>query len=355
MIVVYRYRVKSNERTLNRWSRAVNFVWNYANDRQKDALRFGRRWLTGFDLNKLTSGSSKELGLHSGTVNATCEQYAKSRHQHKKPYLRYRGKKSLGWVPMKGRDLRLLEGGKFKFAGTDFRVAYSRDIPDGAVIKDGTCFAQDSLGHWYLSVVLDIHTQALADTGKQVGIDLGLKEFAALSTGEVVEAPRLYRAAEERLAAAQRAGKTKQAKRIHKKIANQRNDFHHKLSRMIVNENDVIAVGNVSASGLAKTSLSKSVLDAGWSSFRQMLRYKSEHAGRIYKEVNEAFSSRVCSSCGSIPETSPKGAKDLGVRQWVCGDCGTKHDRDVNAARNILSKLIAGLGHETPGGGIPGL
>jgi len=353
MITVYKFRVKSNERTLNRWARACNFVWNFANDRQKDALRFGRRWLTGFDLNKLTSGASKELGVHSGSINAVCEQYAKSRSQHKKPYLRYRGKKSLGWVPIKGRDLRFVGDKKFRFAGVDFRVALSRPIPDGAVIKDGTCFTQDSLGHWYLSIVLEVKQEVLPSTGKSVGIDLGLKDFATMSDGEAVEAPRIYRALEERLATAQRAGHTKQVKRIHKKIANQRNDFHHKLSRKLVNENDVIAVGNVNASGLAKTKLSKSVLDAGWSSFRSMLRYKSEYAGRIYEEVNEAYTSRVCSSCGSIPETSPKGAKDLGVRSWTCCECGTTHDRDVNAARNILSKFTFGLGHETPGGGIP--
>ena len=106
MILVYRYRVKSLHGLLNKQSRAVNFIFNFCNDRQKDALRFGRRWHSGFDLNKLTAGSSKELGLHSGTVNAVCEQYAKSRSQKKRPYLRYRGKKSLGWVPLKGRDIK---------------------------------------------------------------------------------------------------------------------------------------------------------------------------------------------------------------------------------------------------------
>ena len=125
MILVYRYRVKSLNGLLNKQSRAVNFVWNFCNDRQKDALRFGRRWHTGFDLNKLTTGSSKELGLHSGTVNAVCEQYAKSRSQKKRPCLRYRGKKSLGWVPLKGRELKR-EGDAFRFAGNTFRVFNSR-------------------------------------------------------------------------------------------------------------------------------------------------------------------------------------------------------------------------------------
>ena len=115
MILVYRYRVKSLNGLLNRQARAVSYVWNYCNDRQKDALRFGRHWHTGFDLNKLTAGSSKELGLHAGTINAICEQYAKSRAQKKRPFLRYRGRKSLGWVPLKGRDLKR-EGNAFRFA-----------------------------------------------------------------------------------------------------------------------------------------------------------------------------------------------------------------------------------------------
>jgi hypothetical protein len=95
MLLVYRYRVKARTGLLNKQARAVNCVWNYCNDRQKDALRYGRRWLTGFDLNRLTAGSSKELGLHSGTVNAVCEQYAKSRAAKKRPSLRYRGRRSL--------------------------------------------------------------------------------------------------------------------------------------------------------------------------------------------------------------------------------------------------------------------
>ncbi|RQU84981.1 transposase, partial [Burkholderia cenocepacia] len=116
MILVYRYRVKSLNGLLNKQSRAVNYVWNFCNDTQKHALKWNKKWPTGFDLNVLTTGSSKALGIHSGTINATCEQYAKSRSQHRRPYLRYRGRKSLGWVPLKGRDLKR-EGDAFRFAG----------------------------------------------------------------------------------------------------------------------------------------------------------------------------------------------------------------------------------------------
>jgi len=124
---------------LNEQACAVNFVWNFCNDRQKDALRFGRQWLTGFDLNNLTAGSSKELGLHSGTINAICEQYAKSRSQHKRSFLRYRGRRSLGWVPLKGRDLKR-EGDAFRFASNTFRVFNSRQLSNGK-IKDGSSFS----------------------------------------------------------------------------------------------------------------------------------------------------------------------------------------------------------------------
>ena len=345
MVLVYRYRVKSLNGLLNQQSRAVNFVWNFCNDRQKDALRFGRRWHTGFDLNKLTTGSSKELGLHSGTVNAICEQYAKSRAQKKRPYLRYRGKKSLGWVPLKGREL--------KREGDAFRVFNSRALPAGK-IKDGTNFSRDNRGNWFLNIVIDVETVAagLRQPIKGVGIDLGLKEFATLSTGGKIEAQRIYRGAEQALAVAQRAHKKHRVKAIHAQIANRRNDFHHQLSTRIVREFDYIAVGNVCAAGLAKTRMAKSVLDAGWSSFRSQLAYKAVKHGAWFEEVNEAFSSQVCSNCGALPDSRPKGIADLGIRNWICSDCGCVHDRDVNAAKNILNKSGFRAGHGTPAVGI---
>lgn len=348
MILVYRYRVKSLNGLLNKQARACNFVWNFCNDRQKDALRFHRRWHTGFDLNKLTQGSSKELGLHSGTVNAVCEQYAKSRAQKKRPYLRYRGKKNLGWVPLKGRELKR-EGSAFRFAGNTFRVFDSRPLPEGK-IKDGTNFSKDSRGNWFLNIVIDVAV-APADArspGRGVGIDLGLKDFATLSTGEKIEAQRIYRGTEQALAVAQRAGKKRRVSAIHAKISNRRNDFQHKLSDRIVREFDYIAVGNVNAAGLAKTSMAKSVLDAGWSSFRSKLAYKAVKHGAWFEEVNERFTSQICSDCGCLPDSRPKGIAGLGIREWTCTECGAPHDRDVNAAKNILQR-----GHALLDVGIP--
>ena len=348
MILVYRYRVKSLNGLLNKQARAVSFVWNFCNDRQKDALRFGRKWHTGFDLNKLTAGSSKELGLHAGTINAVCEQYAKSRGQKKRPYLRYRGKKSLGWVPLKGRDIKETKDG-FHFHGREFRVFKSRDLPTGAKIKDGTNFSRDARGNWFLNVCIEVDQPQQRQMNNGVGIDLGLKSFAALSTGETIDNPRHFRALEEKLGKAQRARKKRQVANIHACIANSRRDFLHKLSHRIVGEFDYIAVGNVSASKLAKTSMAKSVADASWSSFRAMLAYKAVKHGAWYEEVNEAFSSVTCSSCNA--RSGPNGLKGLQVRQWVCAECGCVHDRDQNAALNILARH----GHVPPVVGIPAL
>ncbi|ABM36375.1 RNA-guided endonuclease InsQ/TnpB family protein [Polaromonas naphthalenivorans] len=353
MILVYRYRVKSLTGLLNQQSRAVNFVWNFCNDRQKDALRFGRPWHTGFDLNKLTSGASRELGLHSGTVNAVCEQYAKSRSQKKRPWLRYRGKKSLGWVPLKGRELKR-EGDAFRFAGNTFRVFNSRALPAGK-IKDGTNFSRDSRGHWFLNIVIEVQAVAadVRQPVKGVGIDLGLKDFATLSTGEKIKTQRIYRGAEQALAVAQRANKKKRVTAIHAQMAHRRNDFHHQLSTRLVREFDYIAVGNVNAAGLAKTTMAKSVLDAGWSSFRSQLAYKAVKHGAWFEEVSESYTTQTCSDCGALPDSRPKGIAGLGIRNWTCSECGGVHDRDVNAARNILKKFGSRAGHGTPAVGIP--
>jgi len=348
MILVFRYRVKSLNGLLNQLARKVNFVWNYCNDRQKDALRLGRRWLTGFDLNKLTTGSSKELGLHSGAINAVCEQYAKSRVQHRRPYLRYRGRKTLGWMPFKGRDLHR-EGNAFRFAGHAFRVFRSRPLPEGK-IKDGSCFACDSRGNWFLNIVIEVAEPPVRPPEHGVGIDLGLKDLAVLSTGAKVAAPGFYREAEAALALAQRAHKRRRVTAIQARTARCRLDFLHKASARIACSFDHIAVGNVNAAGLAQTSLAKSVLDAGWSSFRKMLAYKAVRHGARYVEVDERFTTQTCSNCGAMPDTRPKGIAGLGIREWRCSDCGVLHDRDLNAASNILRR-----GRATLAVGIPAL
>ena len=287
--------------------------------------------------------------MHSGTINAVGEQYAKSRSQKKRPWLRYRGRRSLGWVPLKGRDLKR-EGDAFRFAGQTYRVFHSRPLPDGK-IKDGTNFSADARGHWFLNITIEVVDAERREVRRGVGIDLGLKSFATLSTGEVIDNPRHFRALQERLGKAQRARKKRQAATLHARVANARRDFLHKLSHRLTRDFDYLACGNVSASKLARTTMAKSVADASWSSIRTMLRYKAIARGAWFEVVNESFSSQVCSSCGSLPPERPRGIADLGIRRWVCSACGCDHDRDVNAALNLLARS----GHRAPAEGISAL
>lgn len=343
MILTYRYRVKSLNGKLNRYARMVNFVWNYSNDCQKHALKWNKKWPGYFDLCKATSGAGPIMGLSANTVSHVCKQYVQSRTQKKRPYLRYRGNKSLGWIPVKGYDLKR-RGNAFRYYRDTFLVWSSRPLPEGK-IKDGTNFSQDARGNWYLNIVIEVTEVPERPVKNAVGIDLGLKDFAALSTGEVIENPRNFRVLEQKLATAQRARKKRQAKKIHAKIANRRRDHLHKLSHRLTNEFDHVVVGGVSSSALKKTKLAKSVSDAGWYTLKQMLAYKAIRTGARYEEVNEAYSTRTCSACGCI--SGPKGQQGLNERVWSCSECGTLHDRDVNAAVNILR-----LGQEPPAQGV---
>jgi IS605 OrfB family transposase len=141
---------------------------------------------------------------------------------------------------------------------------------------------------------------------------------------------------ERKLAKAQRGKKKRQAKGIYAKIKNKRMDDLHKATTKIADENKVIVVGNFGAKKLAKTRMAKSINDAATTMFKTMLKYKASARGRWYVEVDEANTTRTCSFCGVIPESSPKGVKGLSIREWVCCGCGAIHDRDVNAALNIL-------------------
>ena len=171
-----------------------------------------------------------------------------------------------------------------------------------------------------------------------------MKDFAALSNGKTVQAQQFYRNLEPALAVSQRAGNKQRTRAIHAKIANRRKDFLHKLSTRLVKENGAIFVGNVNAAGLAKTNMAKSVLDAGWSTFRTQLQYKGDSAGSWVREVNEAYSTQECSCCHA--RTGPKGLEGLGVRQWACINCGALHGRDTNAAQNIRARGLLELAKE---------
>lgn len=200
-------------------------------------------------------------------------------------------------------------------------------------------------GKYYISIQCEIEIDAPEQLPTEVGIDLGLKDFAIFSTGEKIEPQQHYRKAEKRLKRLQRRlskkklgsnnrdkAKAKLAK-AHEEVANQRRDFHHKLSRDLVNRFGFIGFENLHVKGMVKNhNLAKSISDAGWSQFVWMCEYKQDWNGGEVGYVDRFFpSSKLCSCCGSINHDLK-----LKHRVWTCQGCGTVHDRDDNASTNIL-------------------
>ena len=201
--------------------------------------------------------------------------------------------------------------------------------------------------HWFISVSVDVPTQTPPPQppgGGPVGVDVGLTTFAALSTGERIEAPKPLRMAIRRLRRASRwhSRKAKGSRnrrkacmclaKVHRRIKNIRNDFTHKLSTRLAKTHSRIGVEDLNVKGMLKNhKLARAISDAGWSEFRRQLAYKTQLYGSELVVFDRFYpSSKACSRCGCIAEKMP-----LSVREWTCPECGAAHDRDLNAAKNL--------------------
>jgi putative transposase len=324
---------------LNAAAIEVNQVFNFANEAARAAATrtdLKRKWLSGFDLCKLTAGASEHFQrIGADTIQRICVEYAQKRAAAKRLKLRWRvsygARRSLGWIPLKAASLKR-KGNALRCCGKTFRV-FERARLEGVKWKQG-CFSQDAVGDWWLCLPVEQTAEAIAAPKEAVGIDLGLKDAAVTSEGERLEALRFYRDAQRKLGSLQRRGHRRQAKRLHRRIRRRRLEACHRFSRRMVDTYQTIIVGDVSSLRLAKTRMAKSVLDSGWGLLKMQLQYKGQQAGRRVAVVNERDTTRACSSCGAL--TGPSGLRHLVVRSWVCAHCGEWHDRDVNAARNIL-------------------
>jgi len=239
-------------------------------------------------------------------------------------------------------------GGKLRLPKIgDVAVRWSRDLP--AEPSSVTVIA-GAAGRYFASFVVQAGGDPLPDTGKEAGIDLGLTHFAVLSDGRKVANPRFLRRAERKLRKTQKAlsrkarGSSNRDKaridvaRVHARVADTRRDWLHKESTRIIRENQAVYVEDLRVRGLARTRLAKSVHDAGWPAFAGMPEYKAARHGRTFGKAGRFEpTSQVCSACGV-----KDGPKPLSVREWTCGRCGAVHDRDANAARNIVTAGRAG-------------
>lgn len=341
MFLTFMFRLKDATpgKWLKRYARASNAVWNFCAATQREAERrwkAGRNvhWPSAFDLIRLCTGSAAELGLHSDTVSAICRQFAASRDAKGRcPKFRasFGGKKALGWIPFIPRATKI-DGDAAIYLKRRFHFWKSREI-EGAY-KSGS-FVEDARGRWYVAFQCEVADEQPCGNGA-IGIDLGLKTVAGMSDGTKINNKKLVARYAPKLAVAQRARNKRRVKAIHAKIANARRHHLHVASTRLANVNSLIVVGDVSPAKLVKTKMAKSVLDAGWSMLKGMLRHKTAMRRAVFVEVSERWTSQTCSCCGSIPRSSPKGRGALGMRHWVCSQCGASHDRDTNAALNIL-------------------
>jgi putative transposase len=246
-------------------------------------------------------------------------------------------------------------------------IVWSRPLPEGAAPSTVTV-SKDAAGRWYVSMLCeDPSVKPLPATDAAIGIDVGLDHLLTLSNGEKVSNPRHERRDRARLAKAQRqlarkakgdganrAKARRKAAKVYARIADRRRDHLHKLTTRLVRENQTIVIEDLTVRNMVKNgSLARAISDAAWSDFRSMLEYKAQWYGREVIAIDRWFpSSKLCSACGTLQDRMP-----LSVRTWTC-DCGTTHDRDVNAAKNILAvgltASVCGAGvrpqRRTPGG-----
>lgn len=233
-------------------------------------------------------------------------------------------------------------GGKLRLPKIgDITVSWSRDLPAD---PSSVTVVKDACGRYFASFVVEVDSEPLPEVDGEIGIDLGLTTFAVMSNGTRITSPKFLRRAERKLRKAQQALSRKQkgsnnrgkarivvAKR-HAQVADTRRDWAHQHSTALIRENQAIYMETLAVTGLARTRLAKSVYDAGWGMFTRMVQDKAARYGRTFEKVPRSFpSSQLCSVCGHRD-----GPKPLSVRTWTC-PCGAVHDRDVNAAKNILA------------------
>ncbi|WP_063735936.1 RNA-guided endonuclease InsQ/TnpB family protein [Streptomyces sp. RTd22] len=273
-------------------------------------------------------------------------------------YPRFKSRKKSGASAEYTRSAFTWRDGRLTLAKMDqpLDIRWSRPLPEGAVPTTVTV-SRDSAGRWFVSLLCEDTIAPAPATDAAVGLDAGITSLVTLSTGEKIANPKHERRDRARLAKAQRElsrkakGSNNRTKarvkvaRIHARIADRRRDSLHKLSTRLVRENQTVVIEDLTVRNLLRNGkLARAISDAAWTELRSMLEYKCAWYGRELVVIDRWFpSSKLCGACGTVREKLP-----LNVREWTCV-CGAVHDRDVNAARNILA---AGLAASACGDGV---
>jgi putative transposase len=370
MLLSYKYRLYPNtsqRQTLNRILETHRQVYNAALQERRDAWkRCGisiRYTDQANQLKEIRSFDADVAWCNFSSLQQTLRRLNKAFEaffrrvraariggSQKPGYPRFKGRNWKSVCYVYGDGIKLRDGRLYVQNVGLVRFFQHRPIPDDGSIKM-VILKRDRVGNWYAILQVELPDPAIERRdGPAVGIDMGLMHFASLSTGEMVENPRWFREAEEKLAFLQRKRArckrgsrryrelSRQIRRLHQRIANQRRDFQHKESTRLVGEYSLIAVEDLNIKGLCRSHVSKSMGDAAWAQFLNMLAYKAEKAGTLVVRIDPNGTSQVCSGCGCSV------LKTLSERQHNCPHCGFTAPRDVNAALNILSRGRARTG-----------
>lgn len=360
----YKFRIYPSavqEEKIKKFFGCCRFVWNYYLDKRKEVYEKSGKNFDYYDCAKDLTQLKKSLEWLYDSDSSALQYSLKDLDNAFQNFFRRvkRGEKP-GYPKFKSKKC-YQNSYKSRMSGTNIKVLNNCiQLPKLGLVKCriskevkgrilSAMVSQNSSGKYFVSLCCtDVHPEPIPHTGASVGIDVGLKYFAVTSDGEVYKNHRYIRKSQKKLAKLQRklsrksSGSKRREKarvkvaRLHEHIASQRRDTMHKLSTQLIKNYDFIAIEDLSPKNIMHNSkLTRAVQDASWGEFRRQLEYKAKWYGKRVVEVDRFFpSSQLCSVCGN----KWSGTKDLSVRYWTCPACGNIHDRDVNAAKNILNE-----------------
>lgn len=359
MLKAFRYRLcptRVQETELFNQLRLCRNLYNAALQERIGAYRKAKVTRNYYDQANTLSEIKAELPEYKGVYSQVLQDVLKRIDKAYQAFFRrVKAGEKPGFPRYQGRDrydsftypqsgFSLSEDGRTAYFSKIGNVRIRLSRPLEGKVKTATVI--HDCGEWYVSYVCEVEAQPLPETGSSVGVDVGTTWFAITSDGEFVENPRHYQTVMRKLRTAQRAVSRKQNKRsnrrkkavkrvakIHRKVARQRLDFHHKTANKLIRENDLIAHEDLNVGGMGRGNLARSIHDVGWSQFFQILSVKAECAGRTVIRVDPRYTSQACNQCGHTCKENR-----MSQAKFKCVQCGHEQNADVNAALNILAR-----------------